>query len=811
MDEPGGAPRRETRLAVGDVVAHVVDGDALLGPVGAGGGCGRLSGVLVHGGDDVELYAVDADDILGPVAGAEGSDDTAGSNDGGRPDFSVGSLTSSSDGASASEDDLETMVDPGALADSEGDGAPRVNVETDGDAVPGDGRQGAPPATAGIGASGDRPAHWPYPGPGRPVGSALDMRASLKDVLVIIFCRQAAASLALRDGPSEAAEQELDSRVDALDNLRDKYSHIKDDVLETKAWALRRSGSVGAVIKFKDNGARDNLARDANLAIEVTLAQTGDLVVCCSRTAEDCNADGCVQRDTVSAALTELCAATSMTLAEIVNALSDDLRVSTMQEGAAVLYGKVLCVVRRAGDSWPFAVVRRKPKGSWQCHACQVGAGTCTHARAAGDAVADGQSEGSEADDGEDVRGAPRGRRAPVFSKRPRPLVPTNASQAHHASFMRAAAAGTSVTLHNTPDKCPRCAQPRSTFCRAGRHEGVIEFGGGAIKSSVPYWWCGICRKACVKDGMEDGLVVTSLYTAFTEVFLFETCINLCRNGASLTATYDLRAAFHQLSKRHTYPRSLDDLRTTPGFRNAILSYIYLVIIGLPKAVSTCATCRCADGSMLYLCFDGLQMGFNIRFRSPFHRVAVNVRPVLRASIMCNLITDAALARALGSVFVVARTDHETVVASTVRTLTAVRAHVMAVTVLVGYLQVAWVENRFSGPTAHYEGRSASRGWDPVVDGGADAALMDFVRVVFRCGRAARKLSLTLAGASATLRAKVPPLLMQRVLNIIENGAPGSGSDTESEDKDVDGVGAVTRRARRRDLAGHARAVADPV
>lgn len=38
--------------------------------------------------------------------------------------------------------------------------------------------------------------------------------------------------------------------------------------------------------------------------------------------------------------------------------------------------------------------------------------------------------------------------------------------------------------------------------------------------------------------GMDDGLVVTSLYTAFTDVFLFETCINLCRNGASLTATY---------------------------------------------------------------------------------------------------------------------------------------------------------------------------------------------------------------------------------------------------------------------------------
>lgn len=487
MDEHGGGLRRETVIAVGAVIAQVTNRDALLEPVGAGGGCGCLSGALVHGDDSTEMYAVDAENILGPVAGAVGPDDGAGSLDGERPELSTGSLKSSYDGASASEVNFESLADPGSMEDSEGEGAPPLPVNTGGDAGPCARRQGILLPLALVGESWDRPAYWPYPGPGRPAGSAFNMRASLKDFLVTIFCRQAAASLALHDGENEAAEQELDSRVTALGNLRNNYDHIKDDVLATKALALRRSGSVGAVVKFKNNGARDSQARDAKFSIEVTLTQTEDLLVCCNRTAEDCNADGCAQRDTVAAPLTAVCAATRLTLPALIRALSNEIRVSAMQEGSAVLYGKVLCVVRRAGDSWPFAVFRRKPNGSWPCHACQIGAVTFTHARAAAEAVVDVQSESSDVDDGDNVRGAARGRRSPVFAKNSRPLVPTDASPAHHASVMRAASALTRVTLHNTPDRCPHFAQPRSAFCRAGRHEEVIEFGGGAVKSSVPY------------------------------------------------------------------------------------------------------------------------------------------------------------------------------------------------------------------------------------------------------------------------------------------------------------------------------------
>lgn len=93
-------------------------------------------------------------------------------------------------------------------------------------------------------------------------------------------------------------------------------------------------------------------------------------------------------------------------------------------------------------------------------------------------------------------------------------------------------------------------------------------------------------------------------------------------------------------------------------------------------------------------------------------------------------------------------------------------------------------------------------------------ALLDFLRVVFRRGRAANKIAHTLAGASATLMAKVPPQLTQLAVNIIEHGAPDSGSETDSEDEEQDGAGeagAVERRMHRRDLAGQAWEVTESV
>lgn len=139
-----------------------------------------------------------------------------------------------------------------------------------------------------------------------------------------------------------------------------------------------------------------------------------------------------------------------------------------------------------------------------------------------------------------------------------------------------------------------------------------------------------------------------------------EAAFNLCRNASSLTSTYDLRASFHQLVKNHTLPVSLDSLRSLPLFRSTVLLFIYFVIEGLPGAVSTCAICARPDGSMRFICFDGLRLSFKMRNRTGFQRISMKLMPIPRASLMAQLISDASEARALASVLSIATTEHET-------------------------------------------------------------------------------------------------------------------------------------------------------
>jgi len=85
-----------------------------------------------------------------------------------------------------------------------------------------------------------------------------------------------------------------------------------------------------------------------------------------------------------------------------------------------------------------------------------------------------------------------------------------------------------------------------------------------------------------------------------------------------LTSTFNLRSAFHLLLKEHLNPHTLPNLRSLPLFRFAALLYIYLVLDDLPLAVSMCAVCRRPDVSLQYVCFDGLQVGFKVRYQTPF-------------------------------------------------------------------------------------------------------------------------------------------------------------------------------------------------
>lgn len=219
-------------VVLGSVRAQHIDGDALLGrATGAAAGDGLLCGTLLHSGDGVEMYDVDADDLLGPLCGARVEDDGGDDDGGDLPDDDV-YRSQSSMSSSNSIDDMRSAsgVEDGTAGSSQGGAVGGANDAGGSHADRGTQRPGTEANMAG-----SRPAHWPRAGPGRPVGTGLVMRESVKDVLVILFCRQAAAGLALRDGPSAAAERELDAQVEALDSLRKKYGAIKDEVLATKA------------------------------------------------------------------------------------------------------------------------------------------------------------------------------------------------------------------------------------------------------------------------------------------------------------------------------------------------------------------------------------------------------------------------------------------------------------------------------------------------------------------------------------------------------------------------------------------------
>lgn len=794
-------------VKVGDVDVLYGDADSLCGANTAGaartsGGAGGPGGAeLLVKRKGVRVYDANIDDLLGPMykemerrplrqwttappaalpnapEGWEGANGPHSSSSSGAESSAVGGA-----GARWSSDD-------GRGGDGAGDDAHGDDGDT-GPALP-------------IRIRRRRRAAVREAGGGRARGQSLNVRDSLKDILVVLFCRQMAAALDLRDGGDASGEKLLRWTVAALRSKRASDKHLSNKVLSTKAWSLRRSGCVGAVVHFKDKGALDNTARDNSIALEVSLSEADEVVVCCSRGAEDCLRTGCVHREAVTHALDEMMKCTQMTMVDILATMSEDLRVSAMNQGIAVLYGKRFCVVRTEGSSWPFAVVRRKRDGMWLCHACPHGPSSCTHAMAARDA---GNNEQSEASGDEDIinglgrRGRRRGNLVYSFNKRP--LVPSEQSQAQHAKFMKAAQEGQVVNI-DASKCCPTCGGKRPVNVPLSVLKGVVEFGAGSVQSGVGHWWCHMCKRTCVVDGLEQGLVMCSQYTAYTEVFLFEAAVNLCRNASFITSTYDLRASFHQLSQHHTLPLSLDHLRSLPLFRSTVLLFVYLVIQGLPAALSTCAICARADGSLPVICFDGLQLGFNLRYRTAFERITVKLMPIPRASIMAQLISDSAVARALGSVLTVATSEHQTVRQKAVENLTAVKGHVIALAILDGDVHIPGEADNLAGTAPHASGLSRSRGWDPAVDGGVHPAVLDFIREVFLCGRAARKVALTVAGASQKLRRKIPAELMARVNAVIARG-PG---DAEADSDSSDGGNAKLPQL---DLAAFSQAVGDP-
>lgn len=239
----------------------------------------------------------------------------------------------------------------------------------------------------------------------------------------------------------------------------------------------------------------------------------------------------------------------------------------------------------------------------------------------------------------------------------------------------------------------------------------------------------------------------------------FDTAVGLSRNGCSLRSSAYLREAYHELSKEDVLPDATTALGSVSTLRKAVVLYLSLVIADLPSTITRCRRCLCPDGSYATICFDGLQLGYQLRFMLAFLRSAVSVSPIAGASVYALLIRDAALAKALDSFMRVAVPS----VCNTIATMTAMRGTVMAFVVLTGYVHVNAAEKTFAGSTLQPIGRCKERGWDPVEDGGTKPELIAFIRGFFACRRAARGVAMDIIGGPVDLRCRVPSALMVAV------------------------------------------------
>ncbi|KAK1861820.1 hypothetical protein I4F81_004400 [Pyropia yezoensis] len=294
-----------------------------------------------------------------------------------------------------------------------------------------------------------------------------------------------------------------------------------------------------------------------------------------------------------------------------------------------------------------------------------------------------------------------------------------------------------------------------------------VEFEDGVVVAAVETWRCHQCLFRVLPDGKARGVVFHSCYTAYSEAFLFEVAVNLARNGSSLHSASYLREAFQELHTGSKYPEGSSRVRSVTTLTKALLFYLALVLKDLPYDAVSCATCRRPDGSYATVSFDGLQLGYRVKYKLGFTRTDVKVRPVPRASLVPCLITDVALLMALGRVLSAKRDAKTTASSKAITTITAIRGHVMAVALLLGNISIDGEEKSFAGDKPHLDGVGNTLGWDPMVDGGAFPALVAFLRGIFDLRTASRSIALTPESAPDDLRRRVPAALMRRVHAVV--------------------------------------------
>jgi len=566
---------------------------------------------------------------------------------------------------------------------------------------------------------------------------------------------------------------------------------VSKKALRTRGWTLGRSGAVGVLLKLGRSRLGADACKQHAVAVTVTLETKAGVKrpLCVCSAPEKCLDVKCMFASDMAVALETVRASMEMTLEEVFEVFESSLRGGARATGTAVPYGPSLCTVSAGEGSWPFAVVRRTVAKKWVCIACPTADAECIHQAAAVVAAAGGGDGGFHSgDDGtpnmrfpdDDPVGDGQPPVAPNNvhmlysrfnqvhqSRLVRDLVPPNVAQQTRIDLMQAALSSETTLEFPAAPLCPYCLVGPSPKKPPIPHECRIEFDDGSVMARVYSWRCQSCLLRVMPDGREHGLVFASPYTAYAEAFLFELSVNLSRNGCSLRSSAYLRSGYSELTASLKYAARSSRLRSVATLRKALTLYLSLVIKGLPLEVSTCAHCVSAAGVIDVVCFDGLQMGYKLKYKKRFVRPTIKMSAIPRASVHAHMVTDSAVAKALGSVF---NTASKIAAGSskTVTTVNSMRGYVMAVSTLLGNVSVNGQEVTFEGSRQH--GTSASttgRGWCPTVDGGVRPALAAFLRRFFRCELAARSLCTQILAASLDLYRRVPDPLMSRIKDVV--------------------------------------------
>ena len=329
------------------------------------------------------------------------------------------------------------------------------------------------------------------------------------------------------------------------------------------------------------------------------------------------------------------------------------------------------------------------------------------------------------------------------------------------------------VKMHYTDGaQCPYCLVSRSYKTKIEVKHAKVEFGDGARPAAVETCRCPECLLRVLPDGAARGVIFQSCYTIYSEAFLFEVAVNLARNGSSLHTTSYSREVCSELHLSSKYPGASTRMRSDTTLRKALLLYLAMVIKGFPYDAVCCATGRGPNGSYAVVSFDGLQLGYRVKYKKEFERTSAKIHAVQRAFIVPRKITDEAVSKAPGCVLSKKRKVGAAASTESITTVTAMRGHIMALTMLLGNVTVGGVEMTFADAKGRLEDGSSGRGWDPMVDRGASKELVAFLRAVFYLRVAARSLAMSIEEASADMRRRVPAELMARVHSLVVEARP---------------------------------------